>query len=189
MKRGMFWGVVLTCSLLLVACAADDPRYSSLPGGGDYCLQPTTAMPAFDVQQKVELGFNGRRETMIVELEVDPEGMRFVGLTPFGQKLIEGGFDNHTVRATQLPDKRLSPALLLALLQICLWPANDVRVGLGDSALVEESAGQRQILVNGKPVLQVSYTGGLSPAADMRIVLPAVQMEFEVTTLASDQPQ
>ena len=146
-------------------------------------------MPAFDVQQKVELGFNGRRETMIVELEVDAEGMRFVGLTPFGQKLIEGGYDNHTVRATLVPDKRLSPSLLLAMLQICLWPANEVRAGLGDSALVEESAGQRQILVNGKPVLQVSYTGGLPPATNMRIVLPAAQMEFEVTTLASDQPQ
>ena len=180
---------VLACGLILTACAERDPRCSGLPGGGSYCLQPSTAMPGFDVQQKVELSFNGRRETLIVNLEVDGEGMRFVGLTPFGQKLIEGDYDNRAVRASPLPDKRLSPSLLLAMLQICLWPAEDVRTGLGDSARVEESAGQRQILVDGKAVLQVRYTDGLSPAGAMHIVLPAAQMEFDVTTLASDQPQ
>lgn len=189
MTRAVSMGVVLGCALLLAACAERDPRCSGLPGGGSYCLQPSTAMPSFDVQQKVELGFDGRRETLIVNLEVDGEGMRFVGLTPFGQKLIEGGYDNHAVRATPLPDERLSPSLLLAMLQMCLWPAADVRTGLGDSAHVEESARQRRILVDGKVVLQVRYTGGLPPAADMHIVLPAAQMEFYVTTLASDQPQ
>ena len=104
------------------------------------------------MQQKVELGGNGRRETLIVNVEVDAEGMRFVGLTPFGQKLIEGAYDNHRVRVSPLPDERLSPSLLLAMLQICLWPAADVRVGFGDSAVIEESVGQRQILVDGRAV-------------------------------------
>ena len=181
--------LALASVLAVGACAPPDPRCADLPGGARYCLQPTANMPGFDVQQKVEFAFNGRRETMIVELEVDAEGMRFVGLTPFGQKLIAGSYDNHAVIATLVPDKRLSPSLLLALLQICLWSGDSVRAGLGDSAVIEESPGQRRVLVNGNPVLQVSYTGGLLPAADMRIVLPAAQMEFEVTTLAHDKAQ
>jgi len=186
-KRAVLRSVLLISALFLTACAETDPRCSSLPGGGSYCLQPSTVMPSFDVQQKVELGGNGRRETLIVNVEVDAEGMRFVGLTPFGQKLIEGAYDNHRVRVSPLPDERLSPSLLLAMLQICLWPAADVRVGLGDSAVIEESVGQRQILVDGRAVLRVSYTGALSPLADMHIVLPDAQMEFDVTTLAGDQ--
>jgi hypothetical protein len=168
------------------ACSPGNPRCARIPGGGTYCLQASAAVPPFEVQQKIEFTFNGRRETMIVELEVDADGMRFAGLTPFGQKLVQASFDNREVRAAVLPDKRLDPALLLALLQLALWPADSVRAGLGTAVVVEESTGQRRVLDNGNLVMEVDYTGDRLSNSGMRIVFPAVQLEFAVTTLDSE---
>jgi hypothetical protein len=171
----------------LAACSPGDPRCARLPGGGAYCLQPTAAVPPFDVQQKLEIVFSGRRETMIVELEVDADGMRFAGLTPFGHKLVQASFDNREVSAQVQPDKRLDPALLLAMLQLALWPAERVRAGLSDALALEERAGQRRILDNGNLVMEVDYTGDRLASGDMRIVFPAAEIEITVTTLDTER--
>lgn len=182
-RRASILTPVLVLLMAVAACTESDPRCASLPGGGRYCLQPTSSTQPFDAQQKVEAVFNGQRETMIVELEVDAAGMRFAGLTPFGQKLLQASYDNLAVKADVLPDKRLDPALFMAFLQIALWPAESVRAGLGDSAVLEEREGQRRVLDNGRLVMQVGYTGGRLAPGDMHIVFPAAQMELDVTTL------
>ncbi len=169
--------------LMTTACSLSDPRCAKLPGDVRYCLQPTTAVMPFDVQQKVELTLNGLRETMVVELEVDAFGMRFAGLTPFGQTLVQASYDNREARAGVLPDKRLEPVLFLAFLQLALWPADSVRAGLDATIVVQESMGQRRVLEGGNVVIEVSYTGGRPPSGDMRIVFPSAQLEIDVKTL------
>ena len=183
MKRLFSSTLFLLLLSTLTACVGPDPRCVSLPGGGNYCLQPTSAVTPFAVQQKVVAVFNGRQETMIVELEVDEEGMRFAGLTPFGQKIAQAGYDNQQVNSGLWPDKRLPPVLLLVLLQLAIWPADSVRAGLGGSAVLEDGEEQRRVLDDGTVLAEVGYTNGQPPYGNMRIGFPAWQVKFEVTTL------
>jgi hypothetical protein len=180
---------VLALLLAIAACAGPDTRCASLPGGGRYCLQPTTAIAPFEAQQKVEAAFGGRRETMIAEIEADANGMRLVVLTPFGQKLVQIGFDNRDAQAMTRPDPRLDPALILALLQLALWPAEAVRAGLGERLALEEFDGQRRILMDGNAILAVRYVGTAAPYRRLHLVLPSAGLELDVETLLDTETQ
>jgi hypothetical protein len=171
--------------LVLSACNSGDPRCTKLPGGGGYCLQATSALPSFEVQQKVETLFNGQHETLIVELEVDLDNMRFVGLTPFGQKMLQMSYDNRVVSAPLLPDARIDPVLMLAMLQLALWPVEEVRSGLDEGLVIVESSRQRQLMMNGKMVMLVSYTGAPVPYGDMHIEFPSAGLKLDIKTLDS----
>lgn len=182
---------VLTVILLftLAACAELDPCCVALPGGGHYCLQSTAALAPFDAQQKVEASFNGRRETLIVEIESDAAGLRFIGLTPFGHKLAQVSFNNRTVHSTAMPDKRLAPAALPALLQIALWPLDAVRTGLSASLTLEETQGEtglsRRLLSGDDILLTVTRIGSTLPYSKLHLTIPAVGLELDVENLGA----
>ncbi|MBS0545692.1 MAG: DUF3261 domain-containing protein [Proteobacteria bacterium] len=177
--------------LALAACGPPDPRCAALPGGGRYCLQPSTALAPFDAQQKVEARLSGRRETMIVELENDAAGMRFAALTPFGHTLLQASYDNHTATAATLPNPRLEPALPLALVQLALWPAAAVRDGLDSLLTLDDSGEHRRILRDGETTLQIDYLGDMhsddrGPDARhrrLRVSVPSAQIELDIETL------
>jgi hypothetical protein len=175
--------------LLVAACAGDGSSCAALPGGARYCLQTTAAIEPFDAQQKVDIAFDGRQETMIAQLESDADGMRLVGMTPFGQKLLQLGFDNRNVSAEAFSGKGPDPIVLLAVVQLATWPAEQVRAGLGDKgaiSLIEEQTGeqpQRRVVKDGKDIVVVRYTRGRPPSGDMVIQLPSAGVEFTITHL------
>lgn len=175
--------VAWVAALLAAACAPQAPNCASLPGGARYCLQTAEGIAPFEVQQKVDIVFNGRHETMIMQLEVDATGMRLAGLTPLGQSLLQASFASGEIRASGPALEKLDPALLLALVQLASWDADRVRVGLGDSAELEESDAQRSLVKDGKAVLRIGYTRGLPPTGDMEIALPGTGVEFRIVTL------
>lgn len=177
--------VVLAVSAvaLLAACAPDSPDCARLPGGARYCLQASEGVVPFEVQQKIDVAFNGRRETMIAQVEVDPGGMRFAGLTPLGQRLLQASFSGGEVRAEGIALEKLDPALLLALIQLTSWNADGVRAGLGGSAELVESEKGRSIVKDGKAVLRIGYTRGRPPTGDVEIGLPEAGVEFRIVTL------
>lgn len=181
---------LLTATLLLAtaACSETDPQCPALIGGGSYCLQPTTAVAPFDVQQKVDSRFRDRRETLIVELEVDATGLRFAGLTPFGQKLIQLGYDNRSASATTIPDSRISPALLVALLQLAQWPADAVRAGLEAPLTLEEHGQQRRILNRGEPTLTIEYGDGQAPWRKIHMIVHAADLELTIEPMDAASP-
>jgi hypothetical protein len=174
--------LALLALLSATACTVGDPRCTNLPGGGRYCLQPTAAVRPFDTQQEVEITLGERRETLIVELEVDAGAMRFAALTPFGNTVMQAAYDNQRTETGAWPDQGPPAALLLALLQLALWPADSARAGLGDSLVLDEAEGRRRLLFDGIPVVEVSYTGG-RPTGNLRIVLPATQVKINIKTL------
>uniref|UniRef100_UPI00272DE7F4 DUF3261 domain-containing protein n=1 Tax=Propionivibrio sp. TaxID=2212460 RepID=UPI00272DE7F4 len=96
MRRLLLTGM-LAVALLVAGCDDDGSSCTTLPGGPRYCLQTTDSIVPFDVQQKVDVSFDSRRETMIAQLEADAGGIRFAGMTPFGQKLLQVSFDNRDV--------------------------------------------------------------------------------------------
>jgi len=177
----------LAAALLLATAACSqqeqDQQCAALIGGGIYCLQSTTAVTPFDVQQKVDSRFRDRRDTLIVELEVDAAGLRFVVLTPFGQKLIQLGYDNHAVNVTTIPDSRISPALLVALMQLALWPADAVHAGLEAPLTLEENGNQRRILKYGEPTLTIEHGDGPPPWRQIHMIVHAADLELSIETL------
>ena len=181
MKPYLFLASVLLFAL--TACGENETPCAALIGGGNYCLQPTTDLAPFDVQQKVDARFRDRRETMIAEIENDTGSLRFVGLTPFGHTLLHVSYDNREAHAATLPDRRLSPALLIALLQIALWPAESVRAGLEAPLTLEEGSGQRRLLHQGETTLSIDYTGESPAYRRMHLSIPAADLELDIETL------
>ncbi|TRZ56171.1 MAG: DUF3261 domain-containing protein, partial [Rhodocyclaceae bacterium] len=187
MMRWFHFSFTGSLALLLASTACSiierDGQCVTLIGGGRYCLQSSATIVPFEVQQKVEARFNGQQETMIVELEVDAAGMRFVGLTPFGHSLLSVNFDNRTVTTTQPADARLSPILLMALLQIALWPADTLRAGLEAPLRLEERDGQRRILNRDDVTLTINYIGALPPYKHIKLDIQGAAIQFDIETL------
>ena len=180
--------VILIIALLaLTGCGDEQPHCAALIGGGEYCLQPTTALAPFELMQKVDVRFRRRRETLIVEVEADADGLRFAGLTPFGHKLLQVGYDNRQATATLLPDSRLRPSLLIALLQLAQWPADAVRAGLQAPLTLEERADQRRIIFRDEATLTIDYLGE-APHRRMHLTIPAADLELDIENLPVSEP-
>lgn len=169
--------------LLSTSCIRQDERCVSLARNGRYCLQPTTAITPFDVQQKVVFSINNHHETMVTELEVNAEAMQFIGLTPFGHELMHVNFNNEKAKAVMSPDSRLDPTLMIAMIQLALWPVDSVRKGLEKPLVLEDSAGHRRYSANNQLVLEVSYASTIDPSNKLVLTFPAVGLMLDIETL------
>lgn len=178
-----FVALTVLAVALLTACAPESPNCARLPGGARYCLQTSEGVVPFEVQQKIDVAFNGRRETMIAQVEVDAAGMRFAGLTPLGQRLLQASFADGEVRADGVALEKLDPALLLALIQLASWNAERVQAGLGGSAELVETEEGRRVVKEGRVVLHIGYTRGRPPTGDVEVGLPGTDVEFRIVTL------
>lgn len=176
----VFWRASLLLGLaLLSACSTSrSPSCPRLPEG-QYCLQSTTSIAPFAAQQKVDAYFGNRHETLLMEMEVDAAAMRLVGLTPFGQTLLQVEYDNIAIRAT-LPDSRLDPALIPALVQIALWPRETVQKGLTPELSIEDQTGFRRIHRGDKTVVEITYEGKHPPYQAMHLRLPEVGLALQI---------
>lgn len=185
--RWRYCSLVGSFSLLLTAAACSlgesEGQCAALIGGGRYCLQSSTTIAPFEVEQKVEASFRGKQETMIVKLEVDAAGMRFVGLTPFGHSLLSASYDNRTATVTQSVDTRLPPIMLIALLQIALWPGDALRAGLEAPLRLEEKDGQRRILNRDSVTLTINYIGIQPPYQRIKLDFKGVAIQIDIETL------
>jgi len=185
--------IAIATLLTGTACSWQNLQCPALPGGGHYCLQSSQAMPPFSVQQEVRISLKQQNEVMITSIETNADGINFVGLTPFGQKLLHVSYDNHAATSIVSPDKRLNPALMIALLQISLWPTETVRSGLSPDLTLEDHEQQRTLLSHGQPSIDIHYIDihyeqrnmdDLS-AQDrrMHITIPALTMSLDIENL------
>ena len=179
----------LVMAAAFLAACAPGTNCARLPGGASYCLQDGGNIEPISLQQKIDVVFGARSETMIGQLEVDAAGMRFVGLTPLGQRLLRAGFADGKIEADGIAMKTLDPALLLALIQMASWDAGRVREGLDESTGFTEDAAGRRFTREGRTVLRIRYTRGLPPAGDMSIELPGADVKFTISTLGENQAE
>lgn len=175
--------VIVASMFVTLACNEPDPRCARLPSGGRYCLQPTSALAAFDAQQIAEISVDGRKETLVIEMESGPDGLRFVGLTPFGFKLLQLQFDNKHASVTSSAGSHLDPVLLASLLQLTLWPAEIVRKGLDPEMSLEESGSYRRIFYRNEAVLIATRIGSKPPFERLHLSIPAVKLEIDIKSL------
>src|SRR5262245_42691455 len=121
--------VLLACLVALAGCAAQTPGCADLPGAIRYCLQAPSDAAAFSVRQKIVVQYEGRRELLIAEIDNTADNTRVVALTPFGHTLLDAQHGNDATLATRLPDSRLTPEMVIGLVQVALWPADAVQRG------------------------------------------------------------
>ena len=169
--------------LLNTSCMRQDSRCVNLMGIGLYCLQSTTAITPFIVQQKVEASIKSHNEIMVTEIEVNAKGMQLIGLTPFGHQLVHVSYNNEKAKAVVSPDTRLDPTLMIAMIQLALWPVDSVRKGLGEPLILEETVGHRRYLAKDKLVLDVSYANAMAPANKLNLSFPTVGLMLDIETL------
>lgn len=174
---------LLATMLLSTSCMKHDSRCANLMGNGRYCLQPTTAITPFYVQQKVEASIKNHNEIMVTEIEVNAEGMQLIGLTPFGHQLVHISYNNEKAKAVVSPDSRLDPTLMIAMIQLALWPVDSVRKGLGEPLLLEESIGHRRYLARDKLVLDVSYANAMAPSNKLNLSFPTLGLMLDIESL------
>ena len=185
--------LLLVATLVGTSCMKQDSRCTTLMqngliDSGQYCLQPTTAITPFEVQQKVEVTIKSHHETMVTELAVNAEGMQMVVLTPFGHQLVHVSYNNDEAKALISPDSRLDPAMMIAMTQLALWPVDSVRKGLNSPLRLEESVGKRRYFANDKLVLEVQYADAIAPANKFQLSLPSVELKFDIETLSEIEP-
>lgn len=177
----------LCCLLILSACSSLPSHCTKLPGGAQYCLQDTRLGPVLELQQEVSISYQDKRETMIASIENDAKHLDFVGLTPFGQKILHMHYDNQLASARLTPDQRLSPALMLSLLQIALWPADAVQTGLDAGSKVVQQDQRRTIYHGEQLLMQVDYADLAVPYRHMMINLPPAKLQLDIRDIPDSQ--
>jgi hypothetical protein len=189
MLKLLIFPLLLAAMLLSASCVRQDSRCTNLMGNGRYCLQPTTSMAPFEIQQKVEATIKNHHETMVTEIAVNAEGMQMIVLTPFGHQLVHVSYNNDEAKALVSPDSRLDPAMMIAMTQLALWPVDSVRKGLNSPLHLEESAGKRRYFTNDKLVLEVQYADAMVPANKFQLSLPSVELKLDIETLPEVEPR
>ncbi len=175
--------LILAAMLLNTSCLRQDSHCTTLMGNGRYCLQPTTTMLPFEVQQKVEATIKSHHETMVTEIAVNSEGMQMIVLTPFGHPFVHVSYNNNEAKVLVSPDSRLDPAMMIAMAQLALWPVDSVRKGLNLPLRLEESAAKRRYFANDKLVLEVQYADVMVPANKFKLSLPSVDLTLDIEAL------
>lgn len=175
---------LLLCSML-AACIPGNEHCPMLPGGERYCLQKGGAT-AFATLQKTSIHYGQQQITLLTRIESDDKGLRFVGLSPFGQTLMSVSWENGVLRA-QLPPAlqgKLDPAALLALIQIAQWPEDQVRAGLGPQWEMTATSNRRRLQLTGQnnTMLDISWNG-LPPYERLSIVAPGANFRMDATRL------
>lgn len=180
MKRG-WW---LLPWVLLAGCRGPEVY---LAPGVPFRIRPAALGPALSVDQEVTFVLpDGRRETALASLEIKDGRMVVVASTGLGQTLLVVTVEGDQARAERripLPGD-LDPRALAGLVQLCLWPADDLRQGLANPATALEEAGTGRVLRRkGKPVWVITREGAAPPYRKVVLENPSMRLRVEIRTL------
>jgi len=186
MQRLAVFAPVLLLVALLTACAINS--CPTLPGGVSYCLQSPASGPSFSAVQQVVIGEGEQQETLLAYIENNPRRLALVGLTPLGQTVLRVTWDGKHIVASGPPGMGppINPAVLVAVLQFGLWPADAVRAGLPDNVVWKEGATDGQLTRQGKSLLTLRRTGQAVPYDTLSVALQPAKLLIDIHTLTED---
>ena len=112
-------------------------------------------------------------------------------LTPLGQTVAQLTFDNRTARRQGPPvpwPAQLSPAVLLGLVQLVWWPADQVQTGLNAGWAVNDSPGRRQILHvdSSRPWIDIRYDAVEGSRRHIHLSMPQRRVDLAIEVLESE---
>lgn len=182
--RMLSYSILLLMTCVSSACSGTGKRCLSFPQtNGSYCLQPTTSVAPFSVQQKVEIQYKNRHEIMIADLEVNPQGLQFVTLTPLGQKVLQINDDNTTISQQSMVKSAINSAFLVGLLQLALWPSDAISSGLKPPLTMTETGQARMIRSEDATVVSIQYQDKSVPYQQLSIRLPQLSLSLDISQL------
>jgi hypothetical protein len=170
---------LLLLALLLAGCSSPELH---LAPGVPFRLRPPAEGPTLFVNQEVVFTLpDGKSETALATVENRDGRLIIVAGSPLGQTLmvIKVQGRETTVDARVPIPGDLDPRTLAGLVQLCLWPLDSLRRGLGgpDTA-VEQTGSVRTLLRKGRPVWVVTYE-------PKRILMenPSLRLKVQIRTL------
>lgn len=172
--------------VILTGCGSE--RCPTLPGGVSYCLQSPASGPNFSALQQVVIGEGEQQETLLAHVENGPERLTLVGLTPLGQTVLTLTWDGKHIAVNKPPGMQphINPAVLVAILQLAMWPQDAVHSGLPDSVVWKDDADGGHLLRRGESLLTIHRTGQTAPYETLSITMPPAKLILNIHTLPDD---
>jgi hypothetical protein len=148
---------IIAIAAIVAGCAAHParPAGSALP---TLHLSPSSLGRELALQQRLEIGFGDKSQTLDALLEVDSKELR-LGVQAMGQTALTLNWDGKLLRehrADWLPPSLTGDGVLFDL-QLVYWPAQTIRAALPVDWTLEDSAGHRRLLHAGAEVVAIDY--------------------------------
>ena len=145
------------CALALLAGCATRPTHEA----AKIPLAPPAALDARTASQVIHAVYGARAMTLSTAIQLDPAGLKVVGVTATGQRLFTVSWDGATVSAQKsafVPDN-VEPERVLADVQLALWPLAAVQAAFGKAGLevTEPFAGVRRLRRGDALIAEVHY--------------------------------
>lgn len=168
----------------LTGCAAlDRPPCVVLAEQLQYCLQPPARAGNFTASQQVDVLWKHRKEVTLAELENEGEVFTMAVLSPMGQKLLQLKQVGNRVESLGGLASGFDTSVILALIQLALWPADDVVLGLGGEFTWFADHTHRYLESSGKVLMQSFVEGALPTPEVLLMRLPEHHLELTIRTL------
>jgi hypothetical protein len=177
MHAGLMRRAAIVVFVLLGGCASAPPPPAARLG---LKLPPAALGQSISVQQHLKVERSGRTDDLDVALQVEPEAVEVVGLA-FGQRVLTLHYDGKDLtswRHVMLPSQVRAEDVLEDI-QLTLWPADAVAAALPTGWRVEQRDGRRVLLMNGEPIMRITYGG--EPRWSGTVVLENLRYHYKLT--------
>jgi hypothetical protein len=178
-------------AVLVVGCSSAAPTPQSDAPLLPYALSPASLGRDLSLSQTVTGEFGDQERSMRVELEVTPERLVAVGLSPLGLPLFTIEQEGEEIRTTQLGGEQspIDPRHVLSDMQLTHWPENVVRQVLATRGLRLEvdRAEQSRRVYGADGLLLAEITFGGAHGAPHEIVIQHYTPRYKLRITTIDQ--
>lgn len=170
--------------LLLVACASAPQRNGVITP--PLQLSPAALGHEISLQQRLTVTHAGRQQQADALLEVDASNLRLVMLVG-PKRLLTLSWDGSELR--QQRDPALPEALegehFVNDIQLAYWPAATIRQRLTAPWTLQEQAGSRELLHNGKLIVSIRYSSATPWLGRIEIDRPAQDYRLSIDSVSA----
>ena len=164
--------ILLVCAALMVSgCAMhmDNVHRVNLDDDIAYILQPIPeTLVNTGIQAVFTLKQQGKESQFMIQVEMTSSRLLVSGFTIEGLSLFS--LDWHTELGTLVYDKKIAidPLIVLAELQLVLWPSSDVAIGLEKGQLKVLTANYREVSSNNSVIYQIKQQDNFSQLTNVK---------------------
>ena len=183
--------ILLVCAALMVSgCAMnmDNVHRVNLDDDIAYILQPIPeTLVNTGIQAVFTLKQQGKESQFMIQVEMTSSRLLVSGFTIEGLSLFS--LDWHTELGTLVYDKKIAidPLIVLAELQLVLWPSSDVTQGLEQGTLKVLSVNYREISSNNDVIYQIKQQDNISQLTNVKAGYSIVIEELERWSLLNEK--
>jgi len=184
-------GALLTMTAFLSACVTPLlPGCTRFGHSGQVCLLPPAALPQLDAVHLVSVARQGRTDTFLGQLHIDPKSLYLAGSSLFGTGLFTLSYDGRQV-SVRPETKELPADELVVMLELTLARPEQLRPQLHDLTLTVQDGPQgevREIAERGHLIAHIERGPGPLAEAPVTIDIPSLKLTVKMTAVDKSQP-